>query len=248
MTTRIETYRELLQQDSDWVTYLKSNSNLPGPRGNLELAQAVADVSTRSQLDTLLAVDREHPEENTPGTFVVFCGIKGLGKYAHTDPTARQIIHSYASDPRWRIREAVAMAIQLWGELDIDSLVSELGTWSFSDALEMRAIAAGLCEPILLKNPSTAQTTLDFLDRITASFLILTPRNREDVRTLRQGLAYCWSVAVAAAPATGKPVMEKWIAHEDKDIQWIMVENLKKNRLIKMDPDWVTVQQNRLIR
>ncbi len=52
-------------------------------------------------------------------------------------------------------------------------------------------------------------------------------------------LAYCWSVAVAAFPEEGKPLMEKWFDSEDKDIRWMVKENLKKNRLVKMDADWV---------
>jgi hypothetical protein len=32
---------------------------------------------------------------------------------------------------------------------------------------------------------------------------------------------------------------EKWLADPDKDVRWIMRENLKKNRLVRMDADWV---------
>jgi hypothetical protein len=42
-----------------------------------------------------------------------------------------------------------------------------------------------------------------------------------------------------ALPDTGKPIMEKWSNSADKDILWMMRENLKKNRLVKMDGDWV---------
>jgi hypothetical protein len=58
-------------------------------------------------------------------------------------------------------------------------------------------------------------------------------------------LGYCWSVAVAALPETGKPLMEKWLVSTNKDIQWIMQENLKKNRLSKVDPEWVRKWQTR---
>jgi len=37
----------------------------------------------------------------------------------------------------------------------------------------------------------------------------------------------------------GKPLMEKWLASNDKDVRWIMNENLKKARLIRMDAEWV---------
>jgi serine protease inhibitor len=32
---------------------------------------------------------------------------------------------------------------------------------------------------------------------------------------------------------------EKWLSSDDRDICWIMKENLKKNRLVKMDANWV---------
>ena len=34
--------------------------------------------------------------------------------------------------------------------------------------------------------------------------------------------------------------MEHWLAGPDPDIRWIMRENLKKNRLVKMDAEWVS--------
>jgi hypothetical protein len=52
-------------------------------------------------------------------------------------------------------------------------------------------------------------------------------------------MGYCWSVAVAALPEAGKPMMEKWLSSEYKDIRWMMKENLKKNHLVKIDPKWV---------
>jgi hypothetical protein len=61
----------------------------------------------------------------------------------------------------------------------------------------------------------------------------------ESFKVLRQGMGYCWSVAIAALPETGKTIMEKWLSSPDSDIRWMMKENLKKNRLIKMDGNWV---------
>ena len=63
---------------------------------------------------------------------------------------------------------------------------------------------------------------------------------------LKKGLAYCWSVAVVACPQKGKKLMEKWIQNKDKNIVWILRENLKKNRLMKMDKEWVQKQSKLL--
>ena len=47
--TRIDEYRVVLRDLADWDSYLLSESNLPGPRANLELLQAVADGGLRSR-------------------------------------------------------------------------------------------------------------------------------------------------------------------------------------------------------
>jgi hypothetical protein len=43
------------------------------------------------------------------------------------------------------------------------------------------------------------------------------------------------------------PAMEKWLNSGDCDIRWVMLENLKKNRLVRMDPGWVTHWQSVLV-
>ncbi len=199
----------------------------------------MAICATREQLDTLLALDQDHPQENTPENYIVFCGVRGQGKFAVQDPDVRLLLRRYASDPRWRIREAVAMAFQSMGHEDMDALLRELESWPLTNPLEMRAIAASICEPALLVNPSYSARVLGLLDRITNTILSWENRKTDEFKTLRQGMAYCWSVAVAAYPEPGKELMERWLQNPDTDIQWIMRENLKKNRLIKIDPAWV---------
>jgi hypothetical protein len=93
----------------------------------------------------------------------------------------------------------------------------------------------------LLADTAHARAVLKILDRVTraASRAGTADRQGDDFKALRQGLAYCWSVAVAAAPTEGKAAMETWLASPDKDVLWIMRENLKKNRLTRMDAKWV---------
>ncbi|HQF70129.1 MAG TPA: hypothetical protein PLH39_02490 [Promineifilum sp.] len=71
-------------------------------------------------------------------------------------------------------------------------------------------------------------------------------RRSDGFVALRKGLGYCWSVAVVAAPARGQALMEKWLADEDKDVRWIMRENLGKARLARLDADWLARQRARL--
>jgi hypothetical protein len=51
------------------------------------------------------------------------------------------------------------------------------------------------------------------------------------VRTLRQALGYCWSVAVAADPAAGLPRFLALAASPDPDVAWVVHSNRGKARL-----------------
>jgi len=125
-------------------------------------------------------------------------------------------------------------------------LIEEMQKWSKGNWYEKRAAAAAIAEPRLLKQPKYAKKALQVLDEITISMESDSKQKGESFKVLRQAMGYCWSVAVAALPEAGRPMMEKWLESNDKDITWMMKENLKKNRLIKMDPDWVKACMKRL--
>jgi hypothetical protein len=55
--SKVATYRQQLRQLTDWETFLLKESGLPGPRGNIELAQAVAEEGNEAlilELEALL--------------------------------------------------------------------------------------------------------------------------------------------------------------------------------------------------
>ena len=101
--------------------YLVSNSNLPGPRGNLELAEAFAEAVKDSagkepekvwSLSTKLT--QFSPSEapvNDPKEFIVFCGARGvgiIGASATFFHEALSRLKELASDPRWRVERDYA--------------------------------------------------------------------------------------------------------------------------------------------
>jgi hypothetical protein len=241
---RLDDYRKALSAAKDWDKYLLKESCLPGPRANLELVQAVANLGTSEQFRRWLALGPAATPAKTALEFLPLCGVVGLGRLlAEGQLEVLPELRQHANDPRWRVREGVAMALQRWGDADMGALVKAMKDWGNGTWLEQRAAAAGLCEPRLLAAPNGAQAkaVLKILDRITRAVARAGPaaRTGDDFKALRQGLAYCWSVVVAAAPAEGKAAMETWLASPDKDVLWIMRENLKKNRLSRMDAGWV---------
>jgi hypothetical protein len=237
--SRIDEWRERLRSARDWRGVLRENSGLPGPRGNLELAQAAAEELSVADLRRLLHGPQD-PPTNTPEEFLAFCGVLGLGSaWREGDAGALDELRRLAADPRWRIREAVALALQREGDRDLTRAFDVAEVWATGTPLEQRAAVAAVSEPRFLKQPAAAGRALDLLDRVTASLEAREGRSGEDVRVLRKGLGYCWSVAVSAAPERGKPRFERWLDSDDPDVRWVLRENLKKSRLERMDADWV---------
>jgi hypothetical protein len=207
---RLSEYRALLRGASDWEPLLLSRSGLPGPRANLELARVAADEASDAQLRSWAASDEE---------YLALVGTLGLDDL--------DALRAQANDPRWRVREGVAMALQ---RLGFDAVLPAMRAWASGSLLERRAVVGGLCEPALL-DPSRAIVVLGMLDSITDGLTREADRRSDDFKALRKALGYGWSVAVAAAPSEGRRVMGRWLDSSDPDIAWVMRENLKKKRI-----------------
>jgi hypothetical protein len=232
MAGRVQHYRaELRTRRGEWEPYLKANSGLPGPRANLELVEAVGEEADADLLWRLSASSDE---------FLALCGTAGLGRLAADDPNAvLGWLKQLAADPRWRVREGVAIALQRMGRADMPALITEMEAWSKEGPFGQRAAAAALCEPPLLKKTDEVGRVLKVLDHITRSMAATHDRKQDGYRVLRQAMGYCWSVAVAANPAAGRPLMEKWLRSSDPDVAWIMKSNLAKARMSVLGQAWL---------
>ncbi len=233
--------------------YLASNSNLPGPRGNLELAEAFAHtIETYAEKEPeklwhlctkLTQLSPTEAPVNNPKEFLVFCGARGIGTLGTSQaffPQAIPRLRELASDVRWRTREGVAMAIQSLIEKQPRRTINEMAKWiENEDWLAMRAVAAGVAEPPLLKDERTAKSALELHKKIFGKMAAAHQRKSSEYKTLKQGLGYSLSVVVRAVPREGFEYMRQLVEQRDVDILWIVKENLKKNRLIRNFPEEV---------
>jgi hypothetical protein len=231
--------------------YLLDNSQLPGPRANLELAQAFA-ASVRNYSDrgagrlwgllcALTAIGAEEAPVNRPREFLPFCGAVALGELAAAEdrfrPAALAKLRSLAKDSRWRLREAVAMGVQRILGASPKSSRKELMLWIESgNWLEMRAAAAGVAEPRWLASLERAEQALDLHRKIIQAVGTAKDRRAEEFLILRQALGYTLSVVVSAAPVPGFAYLQNLADSTDPHILWILKSNLKKKRLVKYFP------------
>ncbi|MFI5910194.1 hypothetical protein [Dactylosporangium sp. NPDC051541] len=203
---------------ADWPAYLREHGGLPGPRADLELAQAVADTADPATAERLIDTDEE---------YLVLCGTVALSH----DPARLRVL---ATDKRWRVREGVAIALQRIGDADPARLQALAADWAGDPhPLVQRAAVAGLCEPRLLKTSSAAAAAIAVCRSVTDSFTARPAQQRrdEDVRTLRKALGYTWSIAVAADKPHGRPAFDRLAASTDADVAWIVRANLGKARM-----------------
>jgi hypothetical protein len=127
------------------------------------------------------------------------------------------------------------MAAQRMGAGDPLALRGLASRWLGSgEPLLARAAIAALCEPpILTASPLLRAAAIDACVRATDLLRAVPAAHRRDadVRTLRQALGYCWSVAIAADHAGLVPFVDDLGLETDPDVQWVVRENRKKKRL-----------------
>jgi hypothetical protein len=262
--SRKESYKETLAclqdeflktgNDEGLKEYLSSNSSLPGPRGNLELAYAFAEVaedfSTRNVCKmwelalALTSISSNEAPVNDPKEFLPFCGAVALGAIASIHRgffrPAFPLLKKLANDPRWRMREGVAMGLQKLIAKQGQDVLAELDSWiAKNEWLPMRAVVAGVAEPALLKDHQIAKGALELHEKIFAQILATGERKTCEFKILRQALGYSLSVVVCAIPKEGFEYMQRIACLHDNDVLWVIRENLKKNRLVRNFPDEV---------
>lgn len=231
---------------SQLIRYLLSSSNLPGSRANLELADAFGNVIEKrvngesGRLWRLcVALSKISPDGapvNSPEEFLPFCGTIGIGATGSISTQfydrAVTELRTLANDPRWRMREAVCFGLHRLLARRPGDTVRELEEWaSKGSLLEMRAAAAGVAEPSVLEDRETASRALRIHDTILGRIPAVNDRRDDGFRILRKGLGYTLSVVVHAIPAEGFAFMKRLTSSPDRDILWIVKQNLKKKRL-----------------
>ena len=180
---------------ADWDAWLLAHSGLPGPRGNLEVVVAAADLATPAQMSAWLAYSPSLAPYGSATEFLPVCGTVGRGRLlveAEGDPAGLlrllEELRGLAVDARRRVREGVAMALQRWGAVAMPSLLGAMAAWAAStDRLVQRAVVAGLCEPPIMRRGTDAQRVVVLLDGITATIVGAVDRRSDHFGAIRRG-------------------------------------------------------------
>lgn len=242
--------------------FMMKESNLPGPRANLELSdiftkQFAHPNVTETSWELLLSwtnIQKAEAVGSDSREFLPFCAVRALGAYYSYAEEVRQgvmrcIFKSAMNDPRWRVREACAMGLQSIGEDDFVLLSQLLDTWQKgANRLEQRAFVAALAHPPLLRKRENTLYCLELATRIMEGILSedQAKENSEHFRVLSKGLEYSLSVFVASEPEEGFAMLTRFAESRDARIIKIVKSNLSKSRLSKKYASQVTELHMRL--
>ena len=157
------------------------------------------------------------------------------------------LLRTLANDHRWRMREAVCLGLQRLVSTRADDTLRELTGWiAEGSLLELRAVAAAVADPTLLKNEAAASAALQIHEQIFQRVLAAQDRKSAEFRALRKGLGYTLSLVIAALPSEGFEFVGRLIDTRDRHVIWIVKQNLKKKRLIRRFPEEIEATKRQL--
>lgn len=230
--------------------YCCEHSNLPGPRGNLELVESFYQYQLIHDRpwtfsDLLWLIDHSSTDQD-PMTMAVATGLVAISTYAQSQPKdTALVLYKAMSDMRWRIRELVCEAYKKIG------LINPLQLIDFFEqlprplnGLHYRAMIVTFAHPELLRMEGIKQAALTTLENAIKYYLEEVGAIMEGKEVLEKGLAFAPSVIIASYPEEGFALMNQYSGcHPKLDKLWN--ENLKKKRLTSKYPLEVEVSLQR---
>jgi hypothetical protein len=212
-------------QGVELISFLEKESRLRGPAANLSLVKQFATDATAEQAQSCL---------NAQSAFVSACGVAASGN--------PETFKKAASSESWQVREGAVVGLQKLGRENLNSLYAVFDSWENANLFEKRCIAATLCDPALIKTVEMADKILAILSEYMQLIELEKNVKNDSYRAFRKAMGYCISVIIAASPEKGKEFFESWMQSPNSEIRWILSENLKHDRLRKVDSRWVDAQ------
>ena len=160
LTTALE--RAIAGKTADLFRQLELQSGLPGPRVNMNLAVAFAYecASIGPKTDDLAYAMANLPPDEARGAsgkeFLSVCGVLAVGNRAMVAKEnavrdrALVLLEEKADDPRFRVRDAVPLALAMMGQKMKADLADRVEPW-MDRYFQATAVIRALSEPIWLE-------------------------------------------------------------------------------------------------
>ena len=135
------------------------------------------------------------------------------------------------------------MALQRVGDADVTPTVRRSPTAGPASRpyVQRAAVAGGRRAETAEDGGQRPRAAIEIVDRVTRQLRRPAERRSDEFKTLRQALAYCWSVVVGRrSPSGGSPAWNRGRVPRTRTSAGSSEENLKKARLARDSiPGWV---------
>lgn len=227
------------------LALLESKSGLPGPRPNLEYILEFAQIATAESVTTCLEVLEDTSlAADSPREFIGLCAVVGAGAVAARGGVpAGGVLRKAANHPLIRLRDAAVTGLVQIGKAKPGLLWEIFNSWENSNFAEKRAMVCALCDETFLQaHPVQVEKVLKVCNELLEDMDAQRLTKSEDFKSLRKAMGIVLSVPVTLQPELGKACFEHWSQLPSPEVRWVLNENLKKSRMVKMDRDWVQQQ------
>jgi hypothetical protein len=233
------------------TAFLRANSGLPGPRGNLTLAAEASRliarnwVAKRGFLRDLITDWSMSGDE-----YLMFVAHSAIGHVLTSNQSEEEwavpILYKANFSSLWRAREGVTFALEALLEDSGDFALRLIDSWCNSrQPLVIRNSIVALAHPTQLRRNRSQLDALERYNRIGMEIVAETLNPNDDTKILAKSLGFTLSVA-AEADEGYLDEFDKWIGTQVKVWRPILKENLTKARIRKKYPSRVEVLLNRL--
>lgn len=236
---------ETLEKIEELKKEMLLNSGMPGKRANLEIIKKFSDFIKSKELNQevylkLIEFWSITANGDDPNTILCLAGLLGLSHYYLDNNYIEEIkiiLIEAMNDSRWRVREVIQETLKIIAMNDYNDLITFIDNIKDPTMLEYRAIITTLAHPEILLNNIQKEYAISKLVEVFNAFLIF--ENTEDIKNeefkaLVKGLNFAPSVIVSKIPDKGFDIFEEYIG-KSKNLNRIIKENLKKNRLTKLN-------------
>jgi hypothetical protein len=221
--------------------FLKSNSGLPGPRGNLTLAAEVSKL-----IASYWATKREFLKETIIGwsksgdEYLMFVAYSTIGYVLSRNPSeddwAVPILYEANFSRLWRAREGVTIALEALLEDGADFTLGLIEDWCISNnPIVVRNSIVALAHPTQLRRNQAQLDALERYNGVGMGIIAEVADLQDDTKMLAKSLGFTISVA-AEADEDYLDELDRWINDPVKAWRPIIRENLTKARIRKKYP------------
>jgi hypothetical protein len=231
----------LEKDDLDELTkYLTENSNLPGPRANLGLANKLAELVTSNWVDhkkfLRRCIDSWGNDE-----YLRTCRNIVLGYIAAEHPQednwALDLLYLDNFNDEWRPREAVTIGLTESLRRRETYMLQLLHRWNEDNDLRvLRNTLVTLADPGNLRKSLGLREALRTYHLKAMDALRYDSNSKPGYQMLKKSLGFTLSVAAVEDPEMMR-MLRDWVEADIKQWKSVLRSNLKKSRLVKKYPE-----------